>query len=322
VSVPAAERTTPAATQGEPQSPDQSGASAGPEGNVDPTQTSSAAGEEQESRGPDYFREAFMRTRGFVQSAAPQAPPVSAGPVQESERTTGDPQAVPPSAEDASTTPATVLPRQREKPARTDAKPNVLTLTPEEYDRRVQSETDRRLAKMRADEQTRAEQERERQLRDENPYEYVRLLKDKEAELAAAHQRTAEIRTTLDQQIGLYDRRILDPIVGALPAEVRQKIIESVTEDGIPGREKIAKGALKALQDHWLQEGAKTARQRLAADQTFVKEILARYGGQREEPDTTRGMPVSSSPRPGNENTAVNDFIRQGAWATRQVSGR
>jgi hypothetical protein len=63
----------------------------------------------------------------------------------------------------------------------------------------------------------------------------------------------------LDQQIHIYDRAVLDTFVGELPPEHRKRVIESVTEDGIPGRTKVAQGALKALKEQWLQEGARTA---------------------------------------------------------------
>jgi hypothetical protein len=185
VSVPAAVRTTPAAPQDGSENSVQTGASAAPEVNADPTQVSGAAGEEQETRGPDYIREAFNRLRGYTQSATPQAPPVSTEQVPEPERSVESSFEVPPSAE-ADGTPATTLPRRRERQTRSTEQPSVLTLTQEELNRRVQSETDRRLAKWHADEQARREREQEQELRDNNPWEYVQKLKEKEAEAEEA----------------------------------------------------------------------------------------------------------------------------------------
>jgi hypothetical protein len=321
VSVPAAVRTTPAAPQDGSESSVPTGASAAPEVNADPTQVSGAAGEEQETRGPDYIREAFNRLRGYTQSATPQAPPVSTEQVPEPERSVESSFEVQPSAE-ADGTPATTLPRRREKQTPTANRPDQITLTQDEFRRRVQSEADRILAKQRADDEARREREQEQELRDNNPWEYVQKLKEKEAEAEEARRKTAEVTQTLDQQIHLYDRAILDTFVGQLPVEARRRVIESVTEDGIPGRTKVAQGALKALREQWLQEGARTARSRLANDQSFVKEILARYGGGRVEPDTTPSLPVSAAPRPVDESASMNSFMRAGAGALRQTPGR
>lgn len=320
------ERTTPAASEEDPQvSTGQPGASAAQESSADPTQASGAASEEPESRGPgpDYFRQAFQNLRGQTQSSAPQAPPASPGPAQEPERSASpSPDKVQTSAEDAGAT-STVQPRQQVKPATQADQPKLITLTPEEFQRQVQAESDRKIAKIRKDEEARQAREQEVELRRTNPFEYARRMEQQEADQQAAQQKIDELNTTLSQQISLYDRHILDPLMNALPSDdARNTVITSVKEPGIPGRAKIAQGALKALESHWKDEGAKTARTRLMNDQSFVKEILARYGGQRTEPDPTPSLAVSSAPAPADENGTMNNWMRSGAAAQRQVTGR
>ncbi len=318
------ESATPAASTDEQVSTGQPGASAAQESTADPTQVSSAASEEPESRGPDLIREAFARLRGVTtqtQSSAPQAPPASPGPAQESERSGANPAEVQPSAEDAGAVSTAPQPRQQGEPSTQQIPPGTVVLTETELARRIQAESDRKLAKIQRDEEAKREREKEVELRENNPYAYARLMAEREAEQEAARAEIEKLNGQLNEQITLYDRNVLDPLVTRLPDAVRKQVLEGAGE-GIPGRGKIAQGALKVLEEHWKTEGAKTARTRLMKDESFIKEVLARHGGMRIEPDSTPSLPASSTPAPTDENGTMNNFMRMGAAATRQVTGR
>jgi hypothetical protein len=298
------ESPNPAASEeAKPETPGQSGADAGAN-RSDPTPSSGATAKEQETR-VDYFREAFQRMR-----SGPQAPPVSGGSVREPERPEGEAATGVPSSAEATGGSSGQAPSRQQK---RDSKPSAgepITLTQEELDRRVQAESDRKLAKLQQDERLRREREEEAELRKNNPFEYVRRLEQKEAELREQREETSRISGLLDGTIHQYDRDVLDVFVGVLPNDVRQKILDDA-EEGIPGRGKIAKGTFEALKKIWLNEGAKTARDVLAKDPTFVKEILARHGGQREEPDPPSRDASIASPEPTNSNGRMNNWMRQ-----------
>jgi hypothetical protein len=202
-------------------------------------------------------------------------------------------------------------------------------MTQEQYARSVQAEADRVLAKREADQRTKQAREAEQRLRKEDPFEYVRQIEDREAEEATRAQRMREATGLLEQQIHQYDRGILDPLMGALPDAARKKILESVKAEGIPGRAEVVKHTLGALRSIWQAEGRETARSSLMKDQTFIKEILARYGGQPEaagngargSPEMVTGLPPSSSGRPRDPNEAVNQWMRTASTGIRGMSG-
>ena len=318
--------------------PGRTGANA-PAGDPGPTPSPSPASAEQDARGPDFFREAFQALRSRNQQTqdtspprngrAPQAPPVSQPNGQKPERSAPSQRARRPASGNAQATtlppsPGASAPQQHQpQPGRSEA----ISLTREQFDRRVQSEVDRLLAKREADERTRQAREEEQRLRDEDPFEYVRTVKQREAEQAQAQHRVKEATTLLEEQLTRYDRGILDPLVGALPEPVRKKVLDSVTAEGIPGRVEVAKATLGALRSLWQAEGRETARTALMKDQTFIKEILARYGGQANgnghtSPEVVSGLPPASSARPRDSNGAVNDWMRSSSTAIRSTSGR
>jgi hypothetical protein len=311
---PAPAPSEPSAASGQP------GANA-PTAGTDPTPSSSPAAEEQASRGPDYFRDAFARIRSYRhggQDPAPQAPPASRNGGSEAERP-GTP-APKPSAPAATTLPArspAAVPSSQPP-----GSPTAITLTPEELDRRIQSETDRRRAKERADAEARAQREEEQRLRREDPFEYVRLLEAREAEQQQREVEAKSAVSLLEQQLHHYDRGILDPIVGALPEPTRKKILTSVNAEGIPGRQEVARQSLAALRTLWNAEGRETAKTALMKDEKFIKEVLARYGGQRTEgpPEVTAGLPPTSSSRPVTPNEQVNGWMRSAGSAIRSTS--
>lgn len=315
-------RAEPAPASGEqPAASGQTGANARTAG-TDPTPASSPGSEEQVARGPDLIREAFMQLRNrTTQTQAPQAPPASRDAGTEPERS-GKPAE--PKAN--GTAPTTLPAREQPAPANQSGQTNGgIVLTQEELDRRIQSETDRRLAKQRADEEARKQREEEQRLRREDPFEYVRLLESREKEQEEQQRKDRDAISLLEQQLNHYDRGILDPIVGALPETTRKKILGSITQDGIPGRQEIARQTLGALRSLWNAEGRETAKQVLMKDEKFIKEILARYGGQRADegpPEIAAGLPPSSVSTPMTENAQVNGWMRSAGSTIRATSGR
>lgn len=288
------------------------------------TPPSGSESQEQVSRGPDLIRQAFANLRGRTTQTyapAPQAPPASGNAGSESEQPGT-------SAPKPGRSPATTLPGRSPAAAPTPANPqagrdNAIVLTPEELARRVQSETDRRLAKAEADRRAHAEREEEQRLRRDDPFEYVRRLEARETEQKDQEARLKESVGLLEEQLTHYDRGILDPIVGALPEPTRKKILSGIQAEGIPGRQEIARQSLAALRAHWNAEGRETARATLMRDEKFVKEVLARYGGQRDDgpPEVTAGLPPASASRPVTDNDAVNGWMRSAGSAARSVSG-
>jgi hypothetical protein len=309
------------AQSAQPAASGQTGANAQTAG-TDPTPSSSPAAEEQVARGPDLIRQAFTALRSRTTQTyvpAPQAPPASRTEGTEPERT-GTP------APKQKATPGTTLPARSPAAAPANQQPGQggIVLTQAELDRRIQAETDRRLEKQRSDQRAREEREQEQRLRREDPFEYVRLLEAREAEQAEDQKKQQEAIGLLEQQLNHYDRGILDPIVGALPEPTRKKILSNVKAEGIPGRQEVARQSLTALRMLWNAEGREAAKETLMKDPTFVKEILARYGGQRDDgpPEVVAGLPPSSASRTVSPNEAVNGWMRSAGSAARSTSGR
>lgn len=326
MSVPANVEQNPAAEGQDTGELRQAGANPDTASQSDPTQASSAASEEPESRSIDYFRQAFARTRGFnteTHSLSPQAPPASPGPVQESERSEGEqPPEVQPSAEETTARPP-AKPRRTEQDSQP---PDQITLTQAELDRRIQAEADRIMAKRQRDDEAKRQKQEELELRRYDPAGYVRHLDEKEAAEAAERAKVEDLTTQLNSQIIEFDRNVLDPFVASLPDDIRANVIQAAaTIPGLDGRKIIAQETLKALREHWLAEGAKTARPRLLQDEGFRKEMFARYGGQRTEPEPAQpSLPVSSDSRPTNgdaaNNARMDSWIRTSAQAMRQTT--
>lgn len=328
------------------------GATNAQEPRADSTPASSAETREQDSRGRDFIREGFMRLRGYTQNAAPapqpenadangtpapQAPPALGGPVQEPGGSAAQPSASPGGS---SGQPGTTFPpapqgrRQGQQPSQqsqsgrptsaTGVQPGSdgqIVLTEAELQRRIQAEADRVLAKRQKDDQTRTAQERERELRRTDPWAYARLMEDKEAELEASRTETARLTNVIGTQLQFYDRAVLDTFVGALPEDDRAKVI-SREADGIESRKQTAANALKALRARYVAEGRASAREALMKDQTFIKEILTRYGHAGPEPEPA---PVAVRPArdavPNDGHAAMNSWMRSGAQQARATTG-
>lgn len=302
-----------------------SGAEPAQEHRADPTQVSSEATPEQPTRGPDYFRQAFARIRPYAQAAAPdpvaqpasnpvpRAPTAQGRQSQEPERSAGSP-----SSPHAGTT----LPQRSQQvppaPAPAQAAPpdGRLVLTQDELHRRAQAEADRIIAKREADRQAAQEREAEVELRRTNPFEYARMMEDREQQLAKVHEENKTLTTVVSRQLFEYDRNVLDIFVSAVPDSVRDKVIAKT--EGIPGRKETAAATLRALRQTYLAEGKASARAELMKDPLFVKEILARFGGTAPVPESA---PVQARPsrtsEPDTDNAAVNDWMRSAANSAR-----
>lgn len=297
---------------------------------ADPTQVSRAETQEQDTRPPDYVRDAFARLRGYTQNAAPasdakpeavasqpapQAPPASSRPAQEPGRSAF------PSTQPASTFPAAPAQARPQAPAsRSQTATEVITLTPEEYQRRVQSEADRILSRRQKEDQDKAAREREVELRRTDPFAYARLIEEKEQELTNSRQETERLTTVVGTQLQYFDRAVLDTFVGALPEDERPRVV-SRHQDAIENRKETATNTLKALRARWTAEGQASAKATLMKDQTFIKEILARYGQAGPEPESVQTATRSASDAaPQDGETAMNSWIRGAAQQARAVS--
>jgi hypothetical protein len=185
----------------------------------------------------------------------------------------------------------------------------------------VQAEADRILAKQQKDNQTREAQEHERELRRTDPFQYARLMEEREAQLEASKAETERLTSLIGSQLHFYDRAVLDTFVGALPEADRQRVI-APDGDGIENRKATAANTLKALRSRWVAEGRASAKNDLLKDQTFIKEILARYGQAGSEPQPAPVAARSASgAAPQDGNAAVNQWMRDAAKGTRMSTG-
>jgi hypothetical protein len=217
----------------------------------------------------------------------------------------------------AESQPGTTLP-PAPKQAQQATPPGQVTLTPDEIQRRIQSEADRLLARRQKEEAEKAKREREVELRRTNPFEYARLKESEEQELLAAQTETKRLTEMIGTQLTMYDRNILDPLVSALPEKLRKDVISA--EEGIPGRKATVTNTIKALRSHWMAEGRASAKSDLMKDQTFIKEVLARFGTPSPEPEPTPVRLGATSGQPGqNTNQRMNSWMRSGAQQARST---
>jgi hypothetical protein len=277
------ESTAPTAGQAAPETTTPPGASgssasqsASPPTSADPSQGNTGKN--------DWFRSAFNSMRYGVMPEAPS--PREGAP--ESERTDGEAAPVPASAGGSpeSGTAAKPTPEQSGE--------DTIALTQEELQRRIQSETDRRLAKHQREEAERRKREERRQLREKDPYAFAAAEREDEEKAESLQKQLADAQQMALSSIHAYDASVLDPLMKSVPDAERKKILDSI-EPGIPGRGQAAVQALKVLEQTWKAAGVAEARKTLLADPTFVKEVLARHGGQRIEPDL---VPAAAAPAP------------------------
>jgi hypothetical protein len=178
-------------------------------------------------------------------------------------------------------------------------------------DRRL-DKFNREEAARRQREQEQRQREQERHLRDTDPHEYARLVREQEQAQAETQQKLLEIQQFATEQVTTYDRHVLDPIIKSLPESDRQELLSNV-EGGLEGRGKLTQAALGALKKHFTDQGRQSARQALMNDQTFIKEILTRYGGGVPEPVSAPALPSSAS----YDDDNMNNRLRAAAAAVR-----
>lgn len=247
----------------------------------------------------DWLRQALGRS-DQQQPGAAEAPPASVPASESDDSAKSGTQGQSDRAEStAAKTP------EKPSPAQTRTAQQ-FTVTPEELERRIQAEADRRLDKFQREEAQRRKATEERELREKDPYGYVELLKQREQEAEVVGKQLKAAQEFAITNVRTYDSAVLDPIMAAVPTEERQRILQTIG-DGIPGRAQAAAEAMKVLHKTWKDQGRAEARKTLLNDQAFVKEVLARFGGQRQEPESAPA--VSSSGRSFN----MNDLIRGAA---------
>lgn len=170
-----------------------------------------------------------------------------------------------------------------------------------EFDRAIQAETDRREARRRQDE----DRKREKELRDKDPYAYAQALREREEQEEANKGVTQKAVDFATEQVSHFDRNVLDPLVEAVKDDAAKNAILSSAPAGMEGRGHIARGMIDLI----TKQAIADARQRLEKDESFIKQILVTYGGQRPEPDVVPA--VGAAPRRAvNQDEQFNDFFR------------
>lgn len=265
-----------------------------------PATPASTEPSEQPAGRNDWFRESFNRVRFRLPTTPPEA---AASPEQKSESDAGgDAQTtVPPSAEGGS------------KPERTDADASknegkgedTVTLTQAELQRRIQAETDRILAKHQREEAERRKREEKKRVRDTDPYKFAELEREEEQKAEALQKELEQAHKLTKSAMEAYDATVLNPLMSLLPDPEIKRILDAI-DTGIPGRGQAANQALKYLEQKWKQAGVESARKALLNDQSFVKEVLAKYGGGRIEPDL-----VPAAAAPARQPFAMTSWIRE-----------
>lgn len=267
---------------------------AGSEARTPERESSEASSARQESTSPpetvDWIREAFRPTR--VQEAAPttKEEPETRDDKTEPDETTGASKDDP-------------------KKSGSEPPPGARLVTQQELDRLIQSEADRREAKRKDLERRQAEKE----LREKDPYKWAQLVARREQEQEENNNLNATTANAVREQVSTYDRQVLDPLFLAVPEGDERRAIEmSIGQhpDGpLVGRGEAAKKLIDLIKKQGRSEGESEARRKLVNDDSFVKEVLTRRGGQRAEPEVV--SPVGSGQRgAGSADDDMEGFIR------------
>lgn len=192
----------------------------------------------------------------------------------------------------------------------TELAPGQRIITDDELTRLIQAETDRREAR-----RTEAERKRsEKELLTKDPYKYAQLKIKEDEEAEQQRLKEEESSTVVRDNIFQYDRQVLDPLFLAVPtSEARSAIEQSIAthpQGPIVGRGEAARKLIELIRTQAQQDGLTQARTTLINDEAFIKEILARRGGQRVDPDVV--SPVGASQRGASVEDDWNGFIRNG----------
>lgn len=185
----------------------------------------------------------------------------------------------------------------------------LLTLSEEELNQRIareaQSRHDRETAR-----QNRLAQEAERKrLRDEDPWAYAQGEKEREDLEKLRVEQTQQAMATLGQVGRLHDAVSIDPVVNALPAAERKRILEMPNAgQGLPGRKLIVDEALKTYGRLEYERGYREAQSKLKKDPVFRKSVLHELRGSYEEPEL---YPGQGSPTEGLGDENVSSILRR-----------
>lgn len=189
-----------------------------------------------------------------------------------------------------------------------------VTLTEEELQERVarqaQSLHDREIARRNRE----AAQAQRARLRDENPEAYVQLEKTEEQQTQMRQVQAGQLMTLLGHVGRQHDAVSIDPIINALPAKERERILGMPEAgQGLPGRKLIVDEALKTYGRQEYERGYREAQAKLKKDPVFRKSVLSELRGSYEEPEL---YPGDGSPGQGLGDDNVSNILR------RQYQGR
>lgn len=299
----------PSAPEAQPTEPRASDQSVAPARDTPPSEQAP-----ERERGRDWMREAMQATRAGSpppQSQVAEAPPAST-PASEAERDAKDAPGAQAATDrkKASAPRASPSDRGAAPPPSADGRTTQqITLTQAELDARVaraaQAEADRRLDKFQREEATRRRAAEDRQLRNTDPYAYVQRVEQMEREGAERQQQLEAAQGYARSALTAYDEAVLDPIMKAIPTPEYERIVREIG-DGIPGRGQAATEAIKVLRRQAYDAGKQEARKTLLSDQAFVKEVLAKFGGGRAEPEHTPALAGGAA-----QPFSMNRTIRQ-----------
>jgi hypothetical protein len=303
--VDTSKQAAPAAAPASPESETRSGASNEapiPAESPPPSASPSEQNTGNNAQANAWFRSAFNTLRYGASPSVPEAQ-TAPGSAPESDRSADPKPAVPASAEGGEDVAPAGDDDQKKTPARKKDEDTVV-LTQAELRRHAQAEADRILAKHQREEGERRRREEKRKARETDPYAFAQMEKEDEAKAETLQKELEQAQRLAMSTAHAYDASVLDPLMRAVPDAERAKILDAI-EPGIPGRGQAATQALKILEQVWTEKGRNEARKILLNDQAFIKEVLARYGGQHVEPDA---IPAVAAQRPAGFN--MNDWIR------------
>jgi hypothetical protein len=290
-------------------------------------QTAASDGAAAEPKGPKWFNALLGRDRGSAHG--PVAPVTRAA--QGADASAAEAGEQDESDEDA---PRTTEPRPRESgdgaqaegsshdPASPSEEPRPAHgrfYTDDEFRRAVQSHKDREIAAMRRQWDTQARQEaietertRLRQLRENDPAAFAAEVGRMEQERDAAEAQARMVGTTIRGTAESLDRAVLDPIVLALPAAARERLLpDGQGPSGIAGRRQLVEQGLRSLREHWTAEGERRALRKFRSDPAERKRLYREFADLDGEPEIAPGGPASRRPR--SENDIMNAAIRAAA---------
>lgn len=184
-----------------------------------------------------------------------------------------------------------------------------VALTEEELQARVareaQSLYDRDVARRN---RLAAEAER-RRLRDEEPYAYAQQEREREQTEEVRQQQAGQLMTLLGHVGRQHDAVSIDPVINAIPAAERERILSLPNAgQGLPGRKLVVDEALKVYGRQEYERGFREAQAKLKKDPVFRKSVLSELRGQYEEPEL---YPGNGSPTTGLGDENVSTILRR-----------